>query len=396
MLADIASMTEEFLQFIWNSSLVLDSTLVTTDGQPIGILDKGQWNDRSGPDFSNAYITIDGVHWYGPVEIHLKSSDWYAHNHSSDPAYDQVILHVVFEDDQPVRYRSGDLIPTLVLDRSRLIDEYWRYERWLSTDQKLVCARSMGDVPIPLITDWIEFLGCERWKERQKEVEDLRTQLNGNILKLRSILVARTVGMPSNSYGLEVLARRLPDYRIIRHSWDWPTFRSWILELAGFAESPTDQYIDRKFNVAKLGKEIWSWGKLRPSSFPSVRVQQWAWWYFQVVILKKPHKSFLELDFWQNSDLRSKPGKQTLSMWAINTAPWIDAKLESTISSECSWNKIPPEKSEKLTTYVELGVPNRNALHSQGILNLSKSFCQQKKCLNCHIGKHLLKQRNYD
>ena len=45
--------------------------------------------------------------WFGDVEIHLKSSEWYAHRHHEDEYYDAVILHVVYEEDVEVKSRSG-------------------------------------------------------------------------------------------------------------------------------------------------------------------------------------------------------------------------------------------------------------------------------------------------
>ena len=47
------------------------------------------------------------MHWFGSVEIHVKSSDWHKHKHSDDPNYENVILHVVYEYDQAILDSSG-------------------------------------------------------------------------------------------------------------------------------------------------------------------------------------------------------------------------------------------------------------------------------------------------
>ena len=67
------------------------------------------------PDFLQAEIKIGELHWAGSVELHLKSSDWYRHQHQLDKAYDAVVLHVVWEDDIEVCLANGSLLPTLAL-----------------------------------------------------------------------------------------------------------------------------------------------------------------------------------------------------------------------------------------------------------------------------------------
>ena len=73
----------------------------------IQILKSGIHNDNAGPDFLNARIKIGDVLWCGDVEIHIKSSDWYAHKHQLDNKYDTVILHVVYEHNRNLTNRSG-------------------------------------------------------------------------------------------------------------------------------------------------------------------------------------------------------------------------------------------------------------------------------------------------
>jgi hypothetical protein len=72
----------------------------------------GQVNSGAGPDFFQAHIHIDNTLWVGNVEIHLRSSDWFAHKHEQDTNYDNVILHVVWEDDLPVYDAAQQPMPT--------------------------------------------------------------------------------------------------------------------------------------------------------------------------------------------------------------------------------------------------------------------------------------------
>ena len=90
--------TEEQLQLTW-CRLKPGHIMTAIDTREIVVLSPGIWNLEAGPDFLNAKLKIDGKEAQGSIEIHKKSSDWIAHGHSSNPLYENVILHVVAIDD---------------------------------------------------------------------------------------------------------------------------------------------------------------------------------------------------------------------------------------------------------------------------------------------------------
>src|SRR5689334_8990393 len=92
-------MTERLLQFIWQSQYFNKNELVSVSGENIQIIFPGQYNTNQGPDFSNAKIKIGDTTWAGTVEIHICTSDWEKHSHQHDSNYNNVILHVVWEND---------------------------------------------------------------------------------------------------------------------------------------------------------------------------------------------------------------------------------------------------------------------------------------------------------
>ena len=108
-------MTEEFLHYIWKFRLFEHDQLHAQSGEGIEILKVGEHNTDAGPDFFNAKIKIGETTWAGNVEIHINSSDWRKHQHQSDKAYDNIILHVVFNNDSEIRRSTGKLIPVLEL-----------------------------------------------------------------------------------------------------------------------------------------------------------------------------------------------------------------------------------------------------------------------------------------
>jgi hypothetical protein len=103
---------EDFLQYIWKYRLY-NTPLLDTHGSLINVIDNGQLNTDSGPDFFNARINAGSITWAGNVEIHMKASDWHRHGHHVDPAYDNVILHCVVENDKEVMNSKGRKILTV-------------------------------------------------------------------------------------------------------------------------------------------------------------------------------------------------------------------------------------------------------------------------------------------
>ena len=100
--------SERFLQIIWNEKL-LTANLRCCDGTALRIVSVGTWNNAAGPDFSRAALLFDAQLSRGDVEIHRYSSDWLRHGHQNDPAYDKVILHVVWQHDLPPEKTPGQL-----------------------------------------------------------------------------------------------------------------------------------------------------------------------------------------------------------------------------------------------------------------------------------------------
>ena len=77
-------MNEKWLHHLWMYKLYRTASLTTTDGKPLEILHHGEYNTNAGPDFLMAKIKCDELLLAGHIELHLKSSDWDKHGHSTD------------------------------------------------------------------------------------------------------------------------------------------------------------------------------------------------------------------------------------------------------------------------------------------------------------------------
>jgi len=167
-------MQEVLLHYQWRYQKFSHPNLVSTWGKKLGVVHTGTPNTGGGPDFSGAQIFYDGLLWNGPVEVHLKSSDWYRHNHHPDPNYENVILHVVWERDVEVAYPNGKNIPTLqlrdVVDRETL-DRHERLFR--SLHKKLPCESEIHRFSNFQWQHWLERLYVERVEERVAAMDAL-------------------------------------------------------------------------------------------------------------------------------------------------------------------------------------------------------------------------------
>ncbi len=87
---------ETILQIIWNERL-FHSGIQLRDGRILEVVHPGIWNLEAGPDFRDATLFIDGQSARGAVEIHHRPRNWREHGHHTDPAYDAVVVHVVWD-----------------------------------------------------------------------------------------------------------------------------------------------------------------------------------------------------------------------------------------------------------------------------------------------------------
>lgn len=141
-------MTEALLQFIWRYQLLIPNSLQLIDGTPVHIKHPGQWNTQSGPDFLEATIEYDGLEWHGAIEVHLKSSYWYAHGHHQQASYDNVILHVVWEHDMAVVAANGVALSSLVLREYVAPQVIARYQSGFSSKRFTIpCGSAFGTYP---------------------------------------------------------------------------------------------------------------------------------------------------------------------------------------------------------------------------------------------------------
>src|SRR5690606_12863726 len=164
-------MNEDFLHYLWKFKKFLFQNLKTTHNEFVEIIHVGEHNFNSGPDFFNARIKIDNQLWAGNVEIHLKSSDWYLHNHENDENYNNVILHVVWEHDVEIFRYKNIPIPTLELKNIVSDTILVKYSNLFNQNKKFInCENDIALFDSFLLKNWIDRLYIERLEDKAKNI----------------------------------------------------------------------------------------------------------------------------------------------------------------------------------------------------------------------------------
>lgn len=203
-------MKEQLFHFIWQYKLYNTKDLTTTDGSHLQILDVGKHNKDGGSDFLNAKIKIDDVVLIGNIELHIHASDWKLHRHSNDKKYQNVILHVVyFNDDKEITN-----FPTLELNgriSSILLD---KYERLHISKQDLICKSMLHEIDDFTIESWKERLIVNRMERKSDLILEALKQCGNDWENTLYHLMGKYFGSHINFYAFELLTKSI-DYRIL-------------------------------------------------------------------------------------------------------------------------------------------------------------------------------------
>lgn len=423
--------SEEFLHFIWQFRLYGAKSLLTTKGEVIEVLQQGTLNKNAGPDFTKAKLIIDGTTWVGNVEIHIKSSDWLLHKHQIDSAYENVILHVVHEDDEPIYRQDGTLLPVLVIKDLFPVDLLHNYQQLINSVNNFPCEKQIHLVDEFLIDGFLSRVLVERFEEKSAEVELKIKELKGDWDESFYHFIARNFGFKVNATPMEMLAQSLPQQLFAKHKDNPLQIEALIFGQAGFLsqtfedEYPNQlkreyQFLQKKYGLKPIDISLWKFLRMRPQNFPTLRLAQFAalivnsnHLFSKILIMKdyrNAHVLFENLPvnpFWQKhyhfnkkaENVALQLGKTSIQNIIINTVSLFLFAYGKALAQENFVTRsfyllenTAAESNAIIKQYEDAGVVVKNAFYSQAILQLKKKYCNEKKCLSCGIGIKLLKQ----
>lgn len=420
-------MKEDLLHYLWKYKKYPIADIRTTSGHPITVHRSGAHNQLSGPDFFNAKLVIDDQLWAGNVEIHIKSSDWYAHGHEIDANYDNVILHVVWEEDVSVFRADGSEIPTLELknyiDKELLLNYKKLFEQKPNTF--INCETDIMAISDFSFANWKERLYFERLERKSDVVLQLLKSSQNDWEKVLFVLLLKNFGSKINGDAFYELGKHI-DFSIVRKLQDKPKeLEALLLGLAGLLERQTDAYqqelrqtydfLVHKYQLDPPMHLNVQFFKLRPSNFPTVRLSQFAQLYasgnslFQHLIKNEEAAVYQLLSvttgvYWETHFSFGKVSKKSvkrtsrkfMDLLVINTIlPLKFCYLRHQgISVSDGFTKpiqkIAAEHNSIIKKYEQLGLNVANAKDSQALLELYTGYCTKNKCLQCAVGSELL------
>ena len=421
-------MKEDFLHHLWLYKRLDITQLQTTTGEPLQILHFGHYLQSAGPDFFNAQLIIGDQKWAGNIEMHLKSSDWYLHNHQSDVNYDNVILHVVWEHDIDVFRKNNEAIPVLELKYYVSKEQIKQYQNLFRPKSWINCENELALVDKFLIQNWQERLFFERLEQKSQVVKDWLLETQNDWEQVTFGLLFKNFGLNSNGAPFFAIAKEIPFSIVRKERENLQHLEALFFGISGLLESDFEDkypktlqqnwwYLKQKYQLKTASQEV-QFFKLRPDNFPTIRLAQLAALFhkhhsvFQLLSVNSNMKELRELftvsasKYWETHyqfDKESPKKRKQLSsefidLLLVNTILPLQfsyADYQGTDKTEDLLGLIQQVKAESNTViskFESIGITSENAFQTQALLQLKKNYCQKNQCLHCQIGIHLLKK----
>ena len=411
---------EQLLHYVWQHRIFPLGTMLTTEGHEVEVIDPGLHNNGAGPDFFNAKIRLGGQMWVGNVEIHLRASDWYRHHHETDPAYNNVILHVVGMHDCEVEttQHSGPL-PTLVLQVPQKIED--NYRELLAEEAYPPCYRVIPQLPKLAIHSWMSALTVERFETKTERIGSWLERTGNDWERVFFIILARAFGFGTNADAFERWASGIELNQVGKHRDNAQQVLAFFLGQAGLlpdVPSSSDEeallreyaFLKSKFSLTPLPRTIWKMGRLRPQNSPQVRLAQFAGLYhsfrlcFSAVRDAESSDEIRRLLYATTLPGLAGFASYTLSESSVDLlmvnaiAPILFAYGRSQRNEQITerafelLETIKPEHNFITRSWAKAGITSQHAADSQALIELRTHYCDRKDCLRCRFGAAYLKR----
>lgn len=414
-------MPELLLHYIWLQRVFMAFPQCTTDGRVVEVIDVGKHNLHAGPDFFNVKLRIDDMLWAGNVEIHVCSSDWNRHHHQTDPAYDNVILHVVKRADREVFNSKGDRVVQCELVYPQVENQLER----LLVDRLSLCNQKIAQDPSLIDEGWKHYLLQERMTKKTEAIAQLLALSHNHWEEAFYVTLAHNFGFHTNGLPFELMARQTQLSYLLKHKDNLFQIEAILFGQSGLLteHTATDDYsrlllseyrfMQQKFSLTPIEGGLWKMMRMRPGNFPHVRIAQLAALLHQSEALFSKIIETTDLqalrnlfavtasDYWTahyrfgelSSEEDKRLGRSAIDVLLINTVVPYQYAYALHQGQETRQQAamqllqhIPAEYNAIVRQWKLLGLPVRTAADSQTYLHLYQNYCIEHRCINCDVG----------
>jgi len=423
------SVSEELLYYVWNLKRFDLSNLQTSRGREIQIISGGYRNQDSGPDFLHAKIRIGKELWAGHVEMHVRSSDWLRHNHQSDKAFENVILHVVYDHDKSIDLPNGEELACLELKDRIGRDVLVGYEQLMQSSTWIPCENNIRPISAPARQAWYERILVERLIAKTSRIDAVLEATENDWEEAFYRALFRNFGFRVNADAFEALSISLPRIILMKHKDKLKQIEAILFGQAGllgerFADDYPEalrkeyEFLQKKYKLTPISSQQFRFMRMRPANFPTIRLAQFAVLtyrtdhLFSKMLAAQSIKEIINMfqtevsGYWNThytfdhiSEKKSKKlGKSSIELLIINTiVPFIfhygrlhhyEDFQERALRFLAD---LRAESNQVIKKYSELDFAATSAFDSQALLQLKSEYCDKKKCIECAIGISILK-----
>ncbi|MBD3290844.1 DUF2851 family protein [candidate division KSB1 bacterium] len=298
---DRSPMLEELIFQLWERGYFATLELASDADQRIEIVSHGQRNLDGGPDFKNVTIKLDGHIHQGDLEIHRSGNDWYLHQHHHDPAYNNVILHLVIgsksaQHKGPVCLNQNAVLAEAFVNLSDEKIQYLTKKYKLSSDPpvKIIhCKLQQYNESEKLAI--IEHSGLVRFRQKAERFSEQRFHQSWSQIIYSGMLEA--LGYSKNCKPFRKLAQLIPVEvvnRELQRAKENPLLKiqAFLYGVAGLLPSQDPRlairdeeilhYVEKmeklwqdnkkRIGIEPMRREEWQFFRLRPVNFPTRRL----------------------------------------------------------------------------------------------------------------------------
>jgi hypothetical protein len=446
---------ERLLQSIWLHQRLCRDKLTTADGEPVKVLHPGFQSVEGGPDFCNAVIRIGGEKPVaGDIEVDLRTSGWRGHGHDRNPAFANVVLHVVWDAE-----KGSTGLPTLPL-RKALDAPLGELSQWMATGSGVEfpegsrgqCSQQLRRWPEERLQALLAQAAMVRLRAKASQFEARARQSGWDQSLWEGVF--RGLGYKHNVWPMHCLAE-------LRPRWSSPRVDAFGLEarllgISGLlpleltrAHPDADKYLRglwdqwwrevNEFSDCVLPRTLWRFHGIRPANHPHRRLALAAQWVCrdnltrglerwcaaslsdgQMVEAMEELLGVPEHEFWSRRwTFRSKPsakpqplvGLTRITDLAVNVfLPWLWARAagggqkalqESIESRYLHWPAAEDNAVLRLARQRILGGVGPRAIKGaatqQGLMQIVQDFCGNSTsiCEGCGLPSLLERAVNF-